>query len=103
MSRVEAFGQFPEQSRPIRLALLVEEGLAGGDIFQPDEGIVALAVLQARLIQLPCQPLTTIEANVNAEGEPGLNACMHEAEERMNLIMIQMHALALTVVDLQAF
>jgi hypothetical protein len=81
--------------------LLVEEGLGGGDVFQPGKGIVAPHVAEPGLIQLAGEPLAAVEADVDAEGEPGLDAGVHEAEDGMDLVVVQVQALALAVADLQ--
>src|SRR3974390_820707 len=47
------------------------------------------------------EPLAAIHADIDAEGEPGLDAGVHKAEDRMNLVVVQVEALALAVGNLQ--
>src|SRR6266571_4315134 len=48
-----------------------------------------------------CQPLPAVEADLNREGEPGLNAGVQETEDGMNGGVIQEQALAHTRLELQ--
>jgi hypothetical protein len=43
--------------------------------------------------QLPCQPLATVEAHLHVEGEPRLETGVHEAEPRVNEVLVQVQAL----------
>jgi hypothetical protein len=46
-------------------------------VFHPGKGVVAPHVVQLGLIHLPGEPLAAVETDVDAEGEPGLDAaCM---------------------------
>src|SRR6202022_4393144 len=78
-----------------------EEGLGLGGVLKPGEGVVPAHVTQLGLIHLPSQPFATVDANVDMEGKPGLDARVHETENRVDLIVIQMQTLARTVADLQ--
>src|SRR5207244_12160858 len=40
------------------------------------------------------QPLAAVEADLDRERKPGLDARMHEAEQRMDLVVVQVQALA---------
>jgi hypothetical protein len=51
----------------------------------------------------PGQPLPAVEADLDGERKPGLDAGVHEAGHRVDLVMIQMQALAVTWDQLQAF
>jgi len=54
-----------------------------------------LFVSKAGPIHLPSQPLAAIEANVNAEGKPGLDPYMQLPKLRVCEVVIQMGALGM--------
>jgi hypothetical protein len=94
-----AWASSPKRLDQLALQLLVKQGLGLSNVFQPGEGVFAFAVVQAGLIHLASKPLAAIEADVDAEREPGLDARVHEAEDGMNLVMIKVYTLALPVTD----
>ena len=71
------------------------------NVFQPGKGVVAPHIVEFGLIHLARQPLAAVDADINPEGKPGLDAGVHEAEDRVDLIVIQVQALALAVMDFQ--
>ena len=81
--------------------MLIEEGLSLGDVFQPGKGVVPLHVVQLDLIHLAGEPLAAVDTDIDAEGEPGLDAGVHEAEDGVHLIVIQVQTFALAIADLQ--
>ena len=71
------------------------------DVFQPGEGVVTPHIVELGLIHLAREPLAAVDADINSEGKPGLDAGVHEAEDRVDLVVIQVQALALAVMDFQ--
>src|SRR5262245_20722960 len=53
------------------------------------------------MIQLAGEPLAAVETDVDADGKLGLDAGVHEAEDRVDLVVVEVDALTLPVVDLQ--
>jgi len=53
------------------------------------------------VVHLAGQPFPAVQADVDVEGEPGLDAGVHEAEDRVDLVVVQMQALARPVAHLQ--
>ena len=75
--------------------LRVGQGLCAGRIGQIDETVIGAAVGQARGIHLLGQPESAVEANIDAEGIPGLQADVAAAHPRMFVIVIKVEAFAL--------
>src|SRR3990172_9063384 len=91
---VERLRDGVEGLRPIRGQLFVHQALGRLGVTQPGEAVVyALEVRAAPAPQLPSQPLATIEADLDVEREPGLQACAHETELRVHEVLVQMQAL----------
>ena len=68
---------------------------------QPCEAVVPSHVAQAGGIHRAGQPLPAVQADLDGEGEPSLDARMHEAEDRMDLVVVEIQALAMTRPQLQ--
>jgi hypothetical protein len=60
-------------------------------------------VRNARLVHLVGEPLSAVHADLDRKREPGLNAGVQEAEERMNGVVVQEQALADAGLELQVF
>jgi hypothetical protein len=80
---------------------LTRQLLGPRQVFQPHEAVVASVVAQAEGVHLAGEPLVAVEADVDREGEPGLQADMHEAEDGVDLVVVQVQALAWAVDDLE--
>ena len=93
--RVEDASDGGEGARPVEGELLVHEALGECDIPQRREAVVvALEVARALAPELLSKPLTTVEADLNVEREPGLQAGAHEAKPRMEEVLVDVEALA---------
>jgi hypothetical protein len=53
-----------------------------------------LQVLQTGGLHLPRQPFPSVEADLNGEREPSLDAGIEKAEDRMDLVVIEEQAFA---------
>jgi len=53
-----------------------------------------LQVIETGGLHLSRQPFPSIDADLDGEREPGLNASIEEAEDRMNLVVIEEQAFA---------
>jgi hypothetical protein len=75
--------------------LLSQKGLRSGAVFDPDKTVIALMVSDPGLIHLPSQPLAAIEANVEAEGKPGLDPYIQLTKLGVLVVMIEVGALGM--------
>ena len=82
--------------------MLVAQALCLLRILEVGEGVVAAPVAQPGLVHLPGQPFAAVEADVDAEGEPGLHAGVHEAEDRVQVVVVQVQAGPRPVAQFQA-
>ena len=79
---------------PIGLELLVQELLGPCPILDPEKLVLAPLVLQVFPVHLARQPLASVEADLDLEGEPGLQAHVQPAELGVEVVVIQLRALA---------
>src|SRR5207247_3412815 len=73
---------------------LVHQLLRPPVIVDPTEAVVVPPVADSRLIHLPRQPLPSVQTDLNGEGKPSLDACVHESELRVHPVVIKEQALA---------
>jgi len=74
-------------------------GLSG--ILKPSEAVVTPFVRQTVSIHLTGKPLPTIDADLDTEGKPRLNASIHEAKDGVCEVVVKMQTLALTMNQFQ--
>jgi hypothetical protein len=65
------------------------------------EAVVDPAVADARRVHLPGEPLASVYADREVERQPGLQAHVHEAEDRVDHVVVQVLALAVGVEQFQ--
>src|SRR5215213_11781494 len=95
MFGVERAGDAVERSRPVGLELLIHQPLRKLRVAEPGEAVVyALEVVLPSAQQLPRQPLPPIDANLDVEREPRLDASVHEPEEWIKPVVVEMKTLA---------
>jgi hypothetical protein len=68
--------------------------LSAGKVFEPGEAVVTATVAQAHLVHLSREPLPTVEAHLDVERKPGLDASVHKTQHGMNVVAIQKQALS---------
>lgn len=61
-------------------ALFIEQRLGADRITDPHKAVVALRVAEARLGHLVGRPLPAVQADIHAEGKPGLHPHMAQPE-----------------------
>src|SRR6185312_7307425 len=75
--------------------LLVGQALCELGVAESGEAVVvAFEVGFALGLELSSQPLATVETDLDVEGKPGLNACVHPTELGMEVVLVEMEALA---------
>lgn len=89
MGGVEEPSEFVEGFGPVEIHLLVHEGLGFGGVAQLGEAVVPTAVGKAFAIHGSRQPFAAVETDLDREGQPALNAGVHEAEEGVDQVMIE--------------
>ena len=72
--------------------MAVHEGLGLLDILKPRETVLFSHVGETGLVHQSGQPFSAVETNLNVEREPRLDAAVHEAEERMDEVVIEVEA-----------
>src|SRR5437870_4703648 len=88
MERVEGLRNAAERARPSDGELSVHELLGELRVSELREAVVIPAkVRPSSLAQVPGQPLATVDADLDGEREPGLEAGADEAEERMQVVL----------------
>jgi len=60
---------------------------------QSREAVLHPAVAQGTPVHLACQPLTTINTDLDSKGKPTLDASIHESKTRINPVMIEKQTL----------
>ena len=86
---------------PIQVQLPVHQPLRSGEVADPGKTVLFLGVVHLVTIHLPAQPFPAIEADLNLEGKPALQAQMHEAKLRMQMVEIEVLALAAFQLEFQ--
>jgi hypothetical protein len=92
--RVQLVRDGVQQIRPGGLDLAVHQPLRLVGILKPGEAVFTPDVAEAGLVHASGQPLAAIQADLDPERGPGLDAGMHEAEQRVDLVVIEEQALA---------
>src|SRR5688572_4514239 len=79
---------------PSQVELFVHQALSSFDMADPGKTILLFGVVHLVAIHLPAQPFTAVEADLNLEWKPALQPQVHEAKLRMQMVEIEMLALA---------
>lgn len=103
MVRVEDLDESIEGECPVDVNLLIHEGLGLSGVAQLGEAIVPTAIGQPFAIHPPGKPFAAVQADLDGEGEPTLNAGMHEAKQGVNQIMVESEAFSETGDKFQFF
>src|SRR5437588_4234048 len=94
---IELLGDLIQQFRPMGVQLLIQQLLCLQEIRHPVEAVVLALISYPGGIQLAGQPFSSIDANLDGEREPGLNAGIHPAQHRMLPVLIDKQTLARTL------
>ena len=90
---VDGAGDASQRLRPVGLELLVHQPLGEVDVLDPREAIVDALEVAAASGELPGQPLAAVEADLDVEREPGLQPDVHEAEDGVQEVLVEVPAL----------
>src|SRR5213075_1462986 len=101
VQRVEHAGDAIEQPWPAGAQLPVHQALRLGEVGDLDEAVVSAFVGQACVVHLAGEPLAAVDADLDAEWEPGLDPSIHEAEHGIDDVVIVVQALAELGPDLE--
>src|SRR2546422_744873 len=91
---IELASDAVEQLGPFRFELTIHQALSLGPVGNVREAVIMLQVLQAGGLHLSRQPFPSVEADLNGEREPSLNAGIEKAEDRMDLVVVEEQAFA---------
>ena len=94
MNGIELASDAVEQLGPFSFELTIHQALSFGPVGNVREAVIMLQVLQTGGLHLSRQPFSAIEADLNGEREPGLNAGIEKAEDGMNLVVVEEQAFA---------
>ena len=94
MNGVELASDAVEQLGPFGFELTVHQALSFRPVGDPRETVVMLQVIEPSGLHLSRQPFPSVQADLYGEREPGLNASVEEAEDRMDLVVIEEEAFA---------
>src|ERR1700736_4824393 len=74
------------------LELTIHQALRFGPVGNPGKAVVLLQVIQTGGMHLSRQPFPSVEADLNGEREPSLNTGIEEAEDGMDLVVVEEQA-----------
>src|SRR6266516_7953920 len=101
MGGAERTGDAGQSTRPVALELIVHQALSKSEVPHPGKAVPnALEVGSSLSNQLTGQPFTSVHTDLDVEGEPRLEACVDETEDRVDEVLVDVQALAGT--ELQA-
>lgn len=89
---VEHAGEAVQRPDPSGAQLTIHQFLGFIEPRDPRETVFKTAVLDASPVHLACQPFAAVEADLNVEGEPGLDTGIHEAKLGINKVVINKQA-----------
>jgi hypothetical protein len=89
--------------RPIQVPLAIHQPLGLGDLADPGKTVLFFGVVHLAAVHLPAQPLPAVEADLNLEGKPALQAQVQEAKLRVQMVEIEVLALAALQLEFQLF
>src|SRR6266700_4519208 len=99
--RVQLSGALVQPARPLYSQLRIQQSLRVGPVFHPGKAVVLPHKLQARGRHLPGQPLPSVQADLDGEGKPSLNARVHETPAGMNRVVVKKQAFSPTLHQVQ--
>ena len=70
------------------------KSLRAQDVGEPREAVISPLVRDVLAVECLGQPLASVEADLDVEGEPGLEPDVHEAEPRVKVVVVEVEALA---------
>jgi hypothetical protein len=94
MNGVELSGDAVEQFGPWGFELTIHQALSFAPVRKPGKAVVLLQVIESSGLHLSGQPFPAVEADLNREGEPGLDTGIEEAEDGVDLIVIEKQTFA---------
>ena len=94
MNGVQLASDAVEQLGPFGLELTIHQALSFRPVGNPGKAVVLLQVVETSGLHLACQPFSAIKTDLNGEGEPGLDAGIEEAEDGVNLVVVEKQTFA---------
>ena len=103
MNGVELASDAVEELGPFGFELTIHQALSFGPVGIPGKAVVLLQVVETGGLHLSRQPCPPVEADLNGEREPGLNTGIEEAEDRVDLVVVEEQAFARAPLQLDFF
>ena len=94
MNGIELASDAVEQLGPFSFELTIHQALSFGPVGNVREAVIMLQVLQIGGLHLSRQPFPSVEADLNGEREPSLDAGIEKAEDRIDLVVVEEEAFA---------
>ena len=94
MNGIELASDAVEQLGPFGFELTIHQALSLRPVGGPRETVVMLQVIETSGLHLARQPFPSVKADLYGERKPSLNASIEEAEDRMDLVVIEKQAFA---------
>ena len=91
---VELASDAVEQVGPSGFELTIQQTLSFRPVGQPGEAVVLLQVVETGGLHLAGQPFSSVEADLNGEAEPSLDAGIEESEDGVDLVVVEEQAFA---------
>lgn len=74
--------------------LTIHQALSLGQVGDPGETVILLQVIETSGLHLARQPFPSVEAHLNGERKPSLDAGIEKGEDRMDLVVVEEQALS---------
>jgi hypothetical protein len=87
--RIDGTGPAIEDFDPREFGEAVGEALCRIGIVEVGEGVVSLDEAELSVSHLPGQPIVAVDVNLDGEGEPGLDADVHQAEFGIEVVVVE--------------
>src|SRR3984893_6830614 len=88
MNGVELASDAVEQLGPFNFELTIHQALSFRPVGDPGKTVVMLQVIETSGLHLSRQPFPSVEADLNGEREPSLDAGIEKAEDVCPLVLV---------------
>src|SRR5260370_17765267 len=89
MNGIELASDAVEQLGPFNFELTIHQALSFGPVGNVREAVIMLQVLQTGGLHLSRQPFPSVEADLNGEREPSLDAGIEKSEHGIDLVVVE--------------
>lgn len=94
MQGIDATSDGLQDDRPCQHQLLIHQALGQRGVLQPREAVVHALEVRVLELQLAREPFAPVEVDLDVEGEPRLDANVHETERLVLPVLVEVQALS---------